>query len=458
MVLTKKKSVEKEKNQMKNQSIYRELQKHLNTMPIGFPASKSGAEIKVLRHIFTPEEARIVCFLTYKPETLETIFNRIQNIFEDKKETEKSKISCNVKPALLSSEELAKILDQIQKKGGIESRIKMGKRYYCNSPLVVGIYEMQVERLTTEFLKDFSEYNSDINFGLEFLGLKKQQMRTIPVQKSITPMHNVSHFDEVLTLLEKSDPPFVVVECICRKKSRMEGQPCKVTDRKDTCLAVGNSAATCQLMGIGREITRQEAIAIIESNQKEGLVLQPSNTEKLDFICSCCGCCCGMLSVHQKLPIPMEFWSSNFYAVVDTDSCRGCGVCERRCQVGAIKMREKLSVKSVLQKFSEDSMNGNNIFAKALKKSKSTLKKNVYTKAVIDLNVCLGCGVCVPACPNKSIVLVKKEQEIVPPKNREELNDAIMAKKQGSLEKIKVAGKLARGMIKTGNITLLKRL
>lgn len=409
---------------MKNQKIYRELQKHLNTMPVGFPASiKSDADIKLLRHIFTPEEAKIACFLSYKPENIDTIFGRINKTLVD------------------SSKTLAKILDRIQKKGGIESKIKDGVRYYCNIPLVVGIYEMQVKHLTPQFLEDFSRYSSDINFGLEFLSsLKKPQMRTIPIQKSITPMHRVSHFDEVVQLFEKADPPFVVLECICRKKSRMEGQSCKLTDRQETCLAVGGVASTALLMDVGREISRDDAISIIEKNQKEGMVLQPSNTEKIEFICSCCGCCCGMLSIHKMLPIPVEFWSSNFYAVVDADVCNICGVCEKRCQVGAVKIVGNSSERSRLTRY-----------GKEYDCSKGTVK------AVVNINACIGCGLCVPTCARKAITLVKKAQEIKPPENREELNEIIMANKQGTFGKLKVAGKLVRGMIKTGNTGLLKK-
>jgi hypothetical protein len=78
------------------------------------------------------------------------------------------------------------------------------------------------------------------------------------------------------------------VECICRKKKTLEGETCQVTDRKETCLAVGDIARPMIKEGVGREISRDEAIAIIEQNQKEGLVLQPSNTREVDFICSCC--------------------------------------------------------------------------------------------------------------------------------------------------------------------------
>ncbi|MBF0257724.1 MAG: 4Fe-4S binding protein [Desulfamplus sp.] len=418
---------------MKNEKIYRELQKHLDTMPVGFPSSKSGADMKLLRHIFTPEEARIACFLTHKPETINTILERIESHCEYRRGSA-VKIDSNIEGSVYTSiETLTKILDQIQRKGGIESRIKDGKRYYCNLPLVVGIYEMQVNRLTTDFLEDFSEYSRDINFGLEFLSLKKPQMRTIPIQKSIMAINNVSHFDEVLTLFEKADPPFVVLDCICRKKNQMAGNPCKVTDRQETCIAVGDVATTCLLMGVGREISREESVSIVEKNQKQGLVLQPSNTEELEFICSCCGCCCGMLNIYQKLPIPIEFWSSNFYAVVDKYGCNGCGVCEKRCQVEAVKIVEN---------------------------------KLTHITAFVDLNACLGCGLCVPTCPQKAMRLVKKEQAITPPKNREDLHEIIMADKKaaqfgfvngGRLNKLKVVGKLARGIVKTGKIDLLKK-
>jgi NAD-dependent dihydropyrimidine dehydrogenase PreA subunit len=319
-----------------------------------------------------------------------------------------------------SPEELEKVLNHIQKKGGIESKIKDGKRYYCNAPLVVGMYELQLGRLTPEFIKDFNEYINDKKFGIEFLSTKLPQMRTIPIARSIRVQHNVSTFDEAATLLRQAEPPFVIVECICRKKKTMEGKPCKVTDRKETCLAMGSMAEAALISGNGRDISREEAMSIIEINQKEGLVLQPSNTEKADFICSCCGCCCGMLSIHQKLPKPLEFWASNFHAVVDMKACDGCGVCEKRCQVGAVRVSAKKQ------------------------------------PAVVDINRCIGCGLCVPTCPKKAITLLKKPAEIRPPKTREELYDIIMAEKKGTFGKVKLKGKLIFDAIRTGKTDLIK--
>ena len=42
---------------------YRRLQEHLDRMPIGYPATKSGVEISLLKTIFTPEEAGVTTHL-----------------------------------------------------------------------------------------------------------------------------------------------------------------------------------------------------------------------------------------------------------------------------------------------------------------------------------------------------------------------------------------------------------
>jgi NAD-dependent dihydropyrimidine dehydrogenase PreA subunit len=385
----------------KDEKVYIKLQKHLNNQPVGFPATRSGAEIRILKHIFTPQEAEIATYLNYKLEPLETVFGKVEHLVE-------------------SPEELEGLLDRIAKNGGIGSRMKDNKKHYCNAPLVVGMYEMQLGRLTPEFIKDFNEYITDKKFEIEFLSTRLPQIRTIPVGKSIHPQHNISTFDDVRTLVQRAEEPFVIIECICRKRRRLEGQPCKVTDRKETCLTMGNMAKTVLQGGIGREISRDEAMSIIEQNQKQGLVLQPSNTEMAESICSCCGCCCGMLRIHRRLPKPLDFWASNFHAVVDLNACDGCGVCEECCQVGALRVSAK--------------------------------KK----PAVVNLNRCIGCGLCVSICPKEAISLLKKPTEVKPPETREELYEIIMAKKKGRLGKLKMIGKYYVDAIRTRQTHLLK--
>jgi electron transport complex protein RnfB len=381
--------------------IYVKLQQHLDRQAIGFPASRSGAELKVLRHIFTPAEAEVATCLSYRPEPLEKVYSRARHL-------------------VASSEELAEILDAILKKGGIEVQRENGHLRYCNSPLVVGMYELQTSRLTSAFIEDFKEYTSDKRFGIAFLSTELPQMRTIPIARSIRPQHQAATFDEVTQLLSHARGPFVVVPCICRQKKQIAGEPCCLTTRRETCLAIGSIAETVLLSGQGREIERAEALAIIEANQNDGLILQPSNTAQAAFICSCCGCCCGMLQMHHSLPRPVDFWASNYFARVDAARCNGCGICTRRCQVRAMTVPGKQQT------------------------------------ARVDLNRCLGCGHCIAACPQDALALEKKPAEVRPPETREALFEILKANRKGPIGKARLAGKLVLDMLRTGNIDLLR--
>lgn len=61
---------------------YNKLQRHLDKQAVGFPATKSGAEIKILQHIFSPAEAELATCLTYQPEPIEIIFQRAKHLVE----------------------------------------------------------------------------------------------------------------------------------------------------------------------------------------------------------------------------------------------------------------------------------------------------------------------------------------------------------------------------------------
>jgi hypothetical protein len=56
--------------------IYHKLAKVLDTLPSGFPATESGIEIKILKKIFTPEEADLFCDLRLTSEDAEQIAKR----------------------------------------------------------------------------------------------------------------------------------------------------------------------------------------------------------------------------------------------------------------------------------------------------------------------------------------------------------------------------------------------
>ena len=57
--------------------IYKQLAERLDQLPHGYPATESGVELKILRKIFTPEDAEMALKMKYFPETVEAIADRI---------------------------------------------------------------------------------------------------------------------------------------------------------------------------------------------------------------------------------------------------------------------------------------------------------------------------------------------------------------------------------------------
>lgn len=361
--------------QNEEDQIYRELQVHINNQALPYPELKSGAEIRVLKHIFDPEEAKLVLFLTYKFESIDLIFER-------------------AKDSGISKEDLEAKLENLVMKGAIGHKEMDGMNHYQIWGWAIGFFEGQVYRLTPEFIQDGNEMTDDPMFGIKFLESKPPQWRTIPIEKSVTSEHKVATFDELEKLVMNSKGPILVVECVCRQKSLIEGEPCKVTSRKETCVGFGDLAKIgLSKRQIGREVTKEEVLEIFRKNQEEGLVLNASNSIEAEFICSCCGCCCGMLSAHQKLPDPSAYWINNFYAEIDSELCVGCQTCVERCQAKAIKFRSKTNLSSINKK------------------------------------KCIGCGNCVAVCPEEAIQLVKVEKESVPPETFDDLFDEIKSKR-----------------------------
>ena len=147
---------------------YRELQQHLDEHPIGFPATRSGAETRILKRFFSPEEARLAMHLSYQPRSTERI-----------RET--------VKESGMAFSDVDAMLNGMMKNGVIGRIEREGTHYFYNLPFVVGMFEGQLNRLTPEFLKEVEEYTSDKAFGLiNFCGVMPSVFTSNNVIRSLT--------------------------------------------------------------------------------------------------------------------------------------------------------------------------------------------------------------------------------------------------------------------------------
>ncbi len=62
-------------NSKNEDDIYRKLQIYLDSLPIDYPETESGVELRILKHQFTPQEAEIVLNLKIIPQESVSILN-----------------------------------------------------------------------------------------------------------------------------------------------------------------------------------------------------------------------------------------------------------------------------------------------------------------------------------------------------------------------------------------------
>ena len=82
----------------------------------------------------------------------------------------------------------------------------------------------------------------------------------------------------------------------------------------------------------------------------------------------------------------MSLSPSSYVVTTNNETCKGCGLCEKRCPMGAIQLQESSEAKNKTGKI-----------------------------AFLDPELCIGCGVCAYKCPTKSLVLHKRTEYEVPP-------------------------------------------
>ncbi len=354
----------------------KKLQKHLDKQPVGFPATLSGVERRILRDVFTVEEAALALELDYKFQSFEQIFEIAGKRGVD-------------------GEKLQAMLDNMERHGAIFVKMTDGKKLYALHPFAVGIFEMKVPTMNANFYMDARKYMYQA-FGMAFLSTGLPQMRVIPIEKSITPDLHIATYDEIRELVLQNDGRIGVAECVCRKGRDAIGRYCGETDRREVCIGFADFHDMYSRNGFGRSISKEEAFEILAENEKEGLVLMPSNTREAQFVCSCCKCCCACLEAVSLLANPAEFVKNNYYAVLDAEKCLECGKCGKKCKTEAVEMAEKKA-------------------------------------AGIDAGRCIGCGVCVAACKSGALTLAKKEIQTVPPKDMDTLYEEIMKHKKGTV-------------------------
>jgi ferredoxin len=214
--------------------------------------------------------------------------------------------------------------------------------------------------------------------------------KLIEVNAALPPQVNeVYPTHSILNILEQlpDDEVISVGHCFCRQQRKLDGDPCRMHLPDEACIALSPGAEHVIKRGLGRRISKQEAIDLVKECESKGAIHQVGRLVPLkdfkakyevDIICNCCWDCCGVVGNYSRGNIPFMLKSYYIAEMPDENVCNGCGVCEEYCPVRAIAVNE-------------------------------------YGIARIDDKLCCGCGLCAQHCPEQAVRLKPLERNVFLP-------------------------------------------
>ena len=362
------------------EDVYERLAEHYSTLGMGCVVNDDF--IDILKEMFTPEEAEVVLLLPtkvapFKPASVDDIIGKT-----------------NIPRAELE-DKLEKLTQRMMIFSG---KTEDGKKGYALLQLGYGFPQSSfwkgkdtpyLRNMAGMVVKYFNRRVTSATYG----GSETKPFRYIPVGETVdTQIQGVYHYDMMENIIDNAKV-IAVCHCPCRLAMQLRGKGCE--HALEVCLKYGELAEYVIERGIGREITKEEALKICKDSEEAGMVHMVDNAMgEVKHTCHCCGCACWNVGAINRRKIPRDVLMATYYLrYTDKDECMACGDCIDICPVNAL-----------------------------------TLDGDYPT---IDEEWCIGCGVCIVKCLNGAAKLRLRpdRKDVVPPSNFEELHETILKEK-----------------------------
>jgi Pyruvate/2-oxoacid:ferredoxin oxidoreductase delta subunit len=354
------------------ESVYRQMQQVLEKRGGLYPGKDIPEFYALVEELFTLEEVAVYIAI---PKGFHTAADIAKNAGKD-------------------ADAVAVLLEAMADKGLCNAGRMGGVSYYSAPMFVPGIFEYQFMR-GTETDRDrtlarlIHAYKSSLDAQRGAPEETYPLSRVIPVDRAIGAGNTVHTYHQVASYIERY-APISVSTCFCRHEAKLidENDHCGAPD--DVCMQFGMGAQFVIDRNMGREISKKEAMAVLDKAEDAGLVHTAINRQEIDFLCNCCACHCMILKKTLAHPKPGMVLNSGFQPRHHPDLCVACNVCVERCPTKALDM-------------GDDDV------------------------PVVDLDKCIGCGVCATGCEVEAITLVERAGVMPPPADQAALRAAIKA-------------------------------
>ena len=366
-------------------SNYRKLNDRLNLYPQGAPPS--DLLYRILALLFTEKEAELVAGLPIRPFTAE-------------------KAAANWRVPLAEAE---KTLERLTSRALLVDIRNNGTTEYVLPPPMAGFFEFALmrtrgdidQKLLSELYEQYITEEEDFVRQLFLTG--KTQLGRVFVQEDMLGSEHALHvldYEKATQVIATADNIGVGI-CYCRHKRQHQGRACAA--EMDICMTFNNVAASLIRSGYARQIDRHECEELLHKAWEQNLAQFGENVQNdVSFICNCCPCCCEAMLAAQRFGHEYPVHTSNFVARV-AENCSGCGLCLAVCPAKVINLEAEGADGSGRK------------------------------RAVVDEDLCLGCGVCARNCRIDALAMQPRASRVITPVNSVH-KSVLMAIERGKLQ------------------------
>jgi len=355
----------------------------LNKYPIGLPDSSLLRQILAI--LFSEDEAFVASRFPLQEASLAEL----------------------IRATGFNADHLTAVLEKMAEKGLIMDLVYNDKTYFLLLPGLIGFFEftfmkqrqdLPVEELA-QLMHEYLFEDPDNRMGKEMFASKTPLTRSLPYEEHIPVTSVVTTYESARQIIQEAGYGAIGM-CYCRHKKEHLNQTCnKDAPTREICISLGNAARFMVRRGFAEERSVEELLLVIDRARDLNLTHITDNIRyKPSFICNCCSCCCELLGGVMR-GFPLGVAKAGYSLEVAHETCLGCGMCKKACNVGAL----------------------------TLVGSTSAATKNV---AEVSEEKCLGCGACISVCTTGSLTLSPRVRPEPPEKKRDLFATILKEKKR----------------------------
>lgn len=274
---------------------HRELAERLNRFPQGAPPTE--LLYRILRVLFTEEEAGLVALLPIRPFTA----------------------AHAARVWRLSEKACLDILDRLSDRGMmLDLEQPDGTRVFVLPPPMAGFFEFSMmrvgnaydQKLLAELFHQYLNVEEDFVRAL-FAGGETQLGRTFVNERAL-PKDTLHVMDyERASEVIRTASHIGIGTCYCRHKMAHLGKACGAP--MDVCMTFNGTAGSLIRHGVARRVDVAEGMDLRDQAVAHNLVQFGENVrEQVSFICNCCGCCCEAMLAAKRFAVLSPIATTNY--------------------------------------------------------------------------------------------------------------------------------------------------